>query len=107
MRNLVQKLLSVLSDWRTGVFGPRQVVSVDTAFQSHPFFTDHQRKTEKLASLARYIEGAGQAYRKAVAQKKRNLHILQAIESAQRERLEIETGRRVWNGSAWVAKGGV
>lgn len=66
------------------------------------FFTEHQRKTEKLASLARYIEGARAVVEKRRAQKKKHSDVLEAIKQAQTERLEIELGRRVFNGTCWV-----
>jgi len=69
--------------------------------------TDAQRKNEKLASLARWLEVAGEKYTKLRQQKKRSSHVLKAIADAQRERMEIELGRRVYDPAfgAWVVKG--
>lgn len=69
--------------------------------------TDAQRKNEKLVALARYIVVAIALKKKKQAQKKRHSHIVKGIETAQRERLEIETGKRVYDPAfgAWVVKG--
>lgn len=74
------------------------------AWEQAEFFTAHRRKTEKLAALARYIDSARALMIERKNQKKAHLHIAKAIQDACTERLEIEMGRRVWNGMAWVRK---
>lgn len=65
------------------------------------------RRNEKLASLARWIDGATRVAVKLKGQKKRYSHILDAIKVAQTDRLMIETGRMVYDPAfgAWVVKG--
>lgn len=71
-----------------------------------PFFTEHQRKTEKLASLARWIEGARVLVERRKKAKKKHSDVLAAIQKAQRHRLEIETGKRVYDPAFgdWILK---
>lgn len=78
----------------------------DWTWVNDQFFTEHQRKTEKLASLARWIEGARVLVEVRKKQKKRYSDVLAAITKAQTHRLEIETGKRVYDPvfGDWILK---
>lgn len=78
----------------------------DWVWVNDPFFTEHQRKTEKLASLARWIEDARVLVDKRKKQKKQHSNVLAAIKKAQTHRLEIEMGKRVFDPEFgdWILK---
>lgn len=89
---------------------------VNPAWQEHPFHvmtpeefygepTDAQRKNEKLAALARYIEDARGLIVLKKNRKQKHSHILAAIVQAQNERLQIESGLRTWDGTTWALRG--
>lgn len=106
---LIQKAITALKDYlRAFVKRGDDCASSSTemCFWTHDFFTEHNRKTEKLASLARYIEGAKAEVEKRKAQKKKHSDVLAAIQQAQHERLGIESGSIVWSPEfgAWVQK---
>jgi cation diffusion facilitator CzcD-associated flavoprotein CzcO len=98
MFNFLKRLVS-----RYG-FGRRSVTELETLDQWYEegFFTDDKRKAEKLASLARYMDTVKALREKAIKQKKRHSHLDDALQSAMTERLEIEAGRRVFDGTAWT-----
>ena len=73
-------------------------------WERHDFFTEHQRKAEKLASLARYMDSIKALREKAIRQKKCRSHFDAALQSAMTERLEIEGGARTFNGTAWTRR---
>lgn len=102
MRNLIEKLVSAVKGW--GWIAGKQDVPQDIGWASDDFFTEHRRKTEKLAYLARYIDSARALAAERKAQKKRHSHLIAAIHQAQTERLEIETGRRTWSGLTWALR---
>lgn len=106
---IIQKLITALKDY-VGAFGIGRKTDhgnpMDWEWVNDPFFTEEQRKTEKLAALARYIVDAKALVERRKSQKKKHTDVLAAIFQAQCERLEIETGRRVWSPAfgAWVKK---
>lgn len=103
---LITKILTPFLEVKKWLFGKKEETEQTffAGWMLDPFFTEENRKTEKLASLARYIEGATVVVAKRKAQKKKTSDVLFAIQGAQRERLEIETGKRTFNGTSWVLK---
>lgn len=101
----LSKLITALKGWKEGLFG-KKAPEPAPVWQDHSFYTEENRKTEKLASLARWIEQARKDVEKKRGQKKRFSHIEAAIRVAQTERLEIETNRRVYSPrfGAWLLK---
>jgi hypothetical protein len=73
-----------------------------SSWETDSFYTADRRKAEKLASLARYMDTVKALREKAIKQKKRHSHLDDALQSAMTERLEIEAGRRVFDGTAWT-----
>lgn len=103
---LASKLLHTFRNWRSALFG-RPEREPDQRWVHHSFYTEEQRRNEKLAQLARWIEAARRTVDTKKAQKKKHSHIVEAIRIAQNNRLMIETGRMVYDPAfgAWVVKG--
>ena len=86
-------------------FKRREYVSpfVDSdGWERHSFYTEDKRKTEKLAALARYRGVLKDLIVTKKRQKKKTSHIEKAVRDAMTETLEIESGARVFNGTAWT-----
>lgn len=73
-------------------------------WEQHSFYTEDKRKTEKLAALARYRGVLKDLIVTKKRQKKKTSHIEKAVRDAMTETLEIESGARVFNGTAWVKR---
>lgn len=103
MRDLWNKFITALRNWPW--VGKTQ--EPEPTWQNDPFYTEEQRRTEKLASLARWIEAARRTVDTKKAQKKKHSHIVEATKLAQTDRLMIETGRMVYDPAfgVWVVKG--
>lgn len=106
---IIQKLLTALKDYgRAFGIGRRAEYRepVTRAWWTHDFYTEINRRNEKLASLARYIVDARALVERRKSQKKKHSDVLAAIRQAQNERLGIEAGSIVWSErfGAWVKK---
>lgn len=112
---IIQKLQATFLDWRSALFGKSEREREAESYRSRSsifwsakdIFTEQNRKTEKLASLARYIEALSALEQKAVRQKKNANRYRNAMKAAMNDRLMIETGRMVYDPAfgAWVVKG--
>ena len=106
--SLITKILSPFLEVKKWLFGKKDHGDPSQwVWQNDAFYTEEQRRNERLASLARYIEGASSVVDKRKKDKKRHSDVLEAIKLAQTERLMIETGRMVYDPAfgAWVVKG--
>jgi hypothetical protein len=67
----------------------------DTPYEwaSHPFFTEHQRKTERLAAIARERDALKEKLAKAIRDKKARQPIYKALRALSVEELGIESGK--------------
>lgn len=103
----IQKAITALKDYlRAFVKRKDHGDPVDWAWVNDPFYTEENRRNEKLASLARYIESLSKLEQKAVRQKKNVNRYRNAMKAAMNERLGIEMGSIVWSPEfgAWVQK---
>jgi hypothetical protein len=85
--------------WFWGQFGFGEPVkrfpvwSATDDFETHPFFTEHQRKTERLAAIARERTALKETLAKAVKQKKARAPIYLKLRALSSEELRIESGK--------------
>jgi hypothetical protein len=73
----------------------RAAKAPDTPYEwaSHPFFTEHQRKTERLAQIARERDALKEKLAKAIRDKKARQPIYKALRALSVEELNLEAGK--------------
>ena len=82
--------------WYTCVFG---LTDADVEFaanwqwQDADFYTEHQRRNERLAAIARERDALKESLKKAVKQKKARAPIYQALRALSVEELNLEAGK--------------
>ena len=76
-------------------FGREKVATLSPFddWSRHPFFTEHQRKNERLAEIARERSVLKLDLAKAVKQKKARAPIYQALRALSAEEMKLEQGR--------------